>query len=32
MAKYILCFFKKGLRICEIKYIFAAAYEEIARG
>ena len=30
IARFISCFFGKSLRVCEIRYIFAAAYEEIA--
>ncbi len=32
IAKFISCFFEKCLRVCEISYIFAAAYKEIATG
>lgn len=32
MVKLIGCFFEKILRVHKIRYIFAAAYDEIARG
>jgi hypothetical protein len=31
VKKFITCFFEKRLRVCEIRYIFAAAYDEIAK-